>query len=159
MPRTQERIAAESIDPKTKLPRAYGGFVVRDGALLLRSPAGGFDGERWTLPKGKPEPGETEEQAALREVHEETGVRAKVLARLPGSFDTATSSSVYFLMEVVDDDGFSPSVHDESEALRWVPLADAKAFLTKEAGSKKARELAVLAAAEKLLQPVPRRTP
>jgi 8-oxo-dGTP pyrophosphatase MutT (NUDIX family) len=41
--------------------------------VLLRRPRGDFDGYVWTFPKGRPEPGETPELAALREVKEETG--------------------------------------------------------------------------------------
>lgn len=33
---------------------------------------------RWTLPKGKKEPGETDEETALREILEETGVEGKI---------------------------------------------------------------------------------
>lgn len=33
---------------------------------------------RWQLPKGRIEPGETKEEAALREVHEETGLEARI---------------------------------------------------------------------------------
>lgn len=44
--------------------------------LLVRHLAGG----RWAFPKGHTEPGETEQQTALREVAEETGVAASLLA-------------------------------------------------------------------------------
>lgn len=63
-----------------------GGLVVRrDGrheqaALIAR-----YDRRRrlvWSLPKGHVEPGETVEQAALREVLEETGVTASIVAPL-----------------------------------------------------------------------------
>ena len=40
----------------------------------------------WSLPKGHIEKGETAEETAMREVHEETGIRGKVLAEL-GSID------------------------------------------------------------------------
>src|SRR5436305_1824888 len=36
----------------------------------------------WTLPKGKLDPGETFEQAALREVEEETGLKCRLGRRL-----------------------------------------------------------------------------
>lgn len=37
---------------------------------------------RWTLPKGKLESGETEEQAAIREILEETGIRGRIVEPL-----------------------------------------------------------------------------
>jgi 8-oxo-dGTP pyrophosphatase MutT (NUDIX family) len=54
--------------------------VVRDSQILLIATQAG----RWQLPKGHIEKGETAEQAAMREVREETGVRGQVVAPLPG---------------------------------------------------------------------------
>ena len=60
--------------------RAAGGVVARtadDGrreVLLVHRPA--YDD--WTFPKGKLKPGERDEEAALREVHEETGLRCRL---------------------------------------------------------------------------------
>ena len=52
--------------------RAAGGIVTDDAGnmLLIRR------NDRWDLPKGKVEPGETLLQAALREVEEETGINS-----------------------------------------------------------------------------------
>lgn len=54
--------------------RAAGGIVVDDSGdmLLIRR------NNRWDLPKGKVESGETLLQAALREVEEETGIKCVV---------------------------------------------------------------------------------
>ena len=55
--------------------RAAGGIVVRDGrVLLVHRPK--YDD--WTLPKGKAEAGEADEDCALREVHEETGLECEL---------------------------------------------------------------------------------
>lgn len=51
-----------------------GGVVVFGNAILLLRK---YNGD-WVLPKGKVEKGETREQAALREVREETGVKAQI---------------------------------------------------------------------------------
>ena len=72
--------------PANVLAKAYGGVVLDKGRVLLRRPKGDFDGYVWTFPKGRPDAGETPEQAALREVKEETGYSAKVIGKLPGSF-------------------------------------------------------------------------
>ncbi len=64
--------------------RAAGGLVCRrreDGAneiLLVHRPA--YDD--WSFPKGKLEPGEREEDAAIREVEEETGLRCRLEAEV-----------------------------------------------------------------------------
>jgi 8-oxo-dGTP diphosphatase len=60
--------------------RAGGGIVWRRGAggrieiVLVHRPA--YDD--WSFPKGKLHPGETEAQAALREVQEEIGLRCRL---------------------------------------------------------------------------------
>lgn len=65
---------------QTEHQRSAGGLVVRDAEILLIATQAG----RWQLPKGHIEQGETPEQAAVREVREETGVRGRVVAPLPG---------------------------------------------------------------------------
>jgi 8-oxo-dGTP pyrophosphatase MutT (NUDIX family) len=87
---------------------------------------------RWTLPKGGLEPGESPEQAALREVREETGHGATI----EGSLGSIAYSFVwrpdriryhkqvhYFLMRW---DGLPPGERDdEAEHVEWVPYAAA----------------------------------
>jgi 8-oxo-dGTP diphosphatase len=51
--------------------KAAGGIVVRDGAVLLVHRPRYDD---WSFPKGKLDRGETWEEAAVREVEEETGL-------------------------------------------------------------------------------------
>jgi len=64
----------------TKTVRAAGGVVVRRGdggvveILLVHRPA--YDD--WSFPKGKCEDGESEEEAAVREVEEETSLRCRL---------------------------------------------------------------------------------
>jgi 8-oxo-dGTP pyrophosphatase MutT (NUDIX family) len=66
--------------------RAAGGVVVREGAsgpeaLLVHRPR--YDD--WTFPKGKAYPGEPDEDCALREVEEETGLRCELDRELPST--------------------------------------------------------------------------
>lgn len=51
--------------------------------VLLVHPSGAYNRRApWSIPKGIPEPGESEEEAARRETREETGVRADQLTYL-----------------------------------------------------------------------------
>src|SRR5205823_3411956 len=78
---------------------AYGGVVIDGrGRILLREPSGQYGGYLWTFPKGHANQGETPEQAALREVREETGVVAEVVAPIEGLFEGDTTWNSYFLM-------------------------------------------------------------
>jgi 8-oxo-dGTP pyrophosphatase MutT (NUDIX family) len=67
--------------PRVEHQHSAGGVVVRDRELLLIATAGG---KRWQLPKGRIEKGESPEQAAVREVREETGVSGRIVAPLGG---------------------------------------------------------------------------
>jgi 8-oxo-dGTP pyrophosphatase MutT (NUDIX family) len=68
------------------LIRAAGGVVVREGeagveVLVVHRPRYGD----WTFPKGKAEAGESDEDCALREVEEETGLRCELHRELPST--------------------------------------------------------------------------
>ena len=52
---------------------AYGGVLIDpSGRVLLREPTGHFGGYAWTYAKGRPDPGESPSDAALREGRERT---------------------------------------------------------------------------------------
>ena len=69
--------------PRPHLEFSAGGVVVDDrGQFLLIRASDLRNRPVWTLPKGTLAPGETNEQAALREVCEETGYRCQVVREL-----------------------------------------------------------------------------
>ena len=113
--------------------RAAGGVVLRRGesdgleVLLVHRPA--YDD--WSFPKGKLETGETDEQAALREVEEETGLRCILGRELPSAKyrdGRGRSKSVrYWLMEAV---GGVLSASNEVDDARFFLLRDAAVRLT-----------------------------
>ena len=108
--------------------RAAGGVVMRDGRVaIVHRPK--YDD--WTLPKGKLDPGESFEEAALREVAEETGLRGRLGRELPEvEYEVKGRPKLvrYWLMEVEADDDFIPN--DEVDELRWLDPAQALALLT-----------------------------
>ncbi len=107
--------------------KAYGGVVIDTaGRVLLREPTDHYKGHVWTFAKGKPEPGESPEQTALREVFEETGVRAMIVLKIPGTFEGSTTSNEYFLMSPLEDTG-----QFDGETLRiiWVSKEEARQLL------------------------------
>ena len=125
---------------------SFGGVVVdRDGKILLRTPRGGFGGYAWTFAKGGGEPEESAEQAALREVLEETGWECRIVGPIAGRFEGENTITSYFLMEPLRQ--LSPPDRETAE-LRWVTPKTAAQLLaetTSEVGRE--RDLAVLAAA------------
>jgi 8-oxo-dGTP pyrophosphatase MutT (NUDIX family) len=81
----------------------------------------------WVLPKGHIEPGETPEEAAVREVHEEAGVRAAVVARAGESeyaLDGRTVRVIFFLMRYQGEAG-----SHEDRAHAWHRYEDALGLL------------------------------
>jgi 8-oxo-dGTP diphosphatase len=114
----------------TEQVRAAGGVVARDGLVaLVHRPR--YDD--WSLPKGKLDAGESFEEAALREIEEETGIRARLVRELPEThYEVRGRPKVvrYWLMEVESDPGFV--ANDEVDELRWLEPAQASALLTYE---------------------------
>jgi 8-oxo-dGTP diphosphatase len=81
----------------------------------------------WSLPKGKLDDGETFEAAALREVEEEVGIRARLSDELPPATyaDNRGRPKLvrYWLMEIEEDRGFTPS--DEVDEIKWCTPGEA----------------------------------
>ncbi len=130
-----------------KLRPAYGGVVVDGkGRLLLAEPKDHFDGTVWTWPKGRPEAGESAEQAAVREVEEETGVYAEAISQIAGLYPGSVTTTSYFLMKKLSDGGH---FCEETASVRWASVSEAAELLS-ESPKKSARErnLQVLAEAQ-----------
>jgi len=119
-----------------------GGVVVRPGPagpqVALAEQRDRNTGLRTVrLPKGKPEPGESLEETALREVREEVGVTARILAALPcveyRYLDARRGRRVrkrvhFFLMRHQDGD-LAPG-DGEMDHTYWCPLPEALARLS-----------------------------
>jgi 8-oxo-dGTP pyrophosphatase MutT (NUDIX family) len=63
------------------MKRAYGGVLINEMAGFCSGSQRAPQNPVWTFAKGKQKDGENAQQTALREVLEETGVRAKVISK------------------------------------------------------------------------------
>ena len=122
------------MDPDAAEVKAAGGVVWRRSAsgapefVAVHRPR--YDD--WSLPKGKLDPGETWEEAALREVEEEVGLRCTLGPELPpvGYTDHKGRAKAvrYWLMEPAGDAAFTPN--EEVDEMRWVDEETAAALLS-----------------------------
>jgi 8-oxo-dGTP pyrophosphatase MutT (NUDIX family) len=124
---------------RSALATSAGGVVVsfqRDRpSLVVGMRRRSRDAVTWTLPKGTPDPGETVEQTALREVAEETGLEVRIVEPLPSieyvfvQDGTRIHKTVhYFLMEPTGGD---LARHDaEFERVRWIAFDEAGGILS-----------------------------
>jgi 8-oxo-dGTP diphosphatase len=122
------------MDPEAAEVKASGGVIWRRAPggepqlVVVHRPR--YDD--WSLPKGKLDAGETWEQAALREVEEEVGLRCTLGSELPpvGYTDNRGRAKVvrYWLMEPDGDARFIPN--EEVDEMRWVDFAAAAALLS-----------------------------
>ncbi|MEA2391410.1 MAG: hypothetical protein QOK31_1519 [Solirubrobacteraceae bacterium] len=114
-----------------------GGVVVRDDEVVVIVPKRrGQKGQKvLALPKGHVDPGETPEQAAGREVREETGVEAELEGKL-GDVRYWYQREGRRILKVVSfylftyRAGSTDDHDDEIEEARWMPLAEAAGALS-----------------------------
>jgi 8-oxo-dGTP diphosphatase len=116
--------------------RAAGGLVTRrdgDGSLqVLIVHRARYDD--WSFPKGKLDEGESFEQAALREVEEETGLVCRIEMELPTiryrDAQDRPKMVRYWHMTVVDGDISDFQFNAEISDLRWVKINQAAGLLS-----------------------------
>ncbi len=118
--------------------------AVSAGGVVYRQAPGGVEvvlvgrvAERlWALPKGTPDPGESLEETALREVREETGLEVRIVEPLGEvryqytATDGARVQKVvhHYLMEPV---GGNVADHDaEFDRVDWCHISEAERLLT-----------------------------
>ena len=122
--------------------KAAGGVLVRSGedgpeVAVIHRPKYGD----WSLPNGKLDGDESFEQAALREVEEETGMRAELGPELSSvsyrDRKGRTKMVRYWLMRVLEGE-FEPG--SEVDELRWLDPQSARELLSYEHDAELVRE-------------------
>lgn len=133
---------------------AYGGVIFdANGLLLLREPKNHFDGYVWTFAKGRPDPGETPQIAALREAKEETGADCTIISPLPGEFAGGTTINRYFIMRAPVGSGCIEPDDKETASIKWLTVEDAIEHIGKTTNTLgKQRDIKVLHEALALYQ-------
>jgi 8-oxo-dGTP pyrophosphatase MutT (NUDIX family) len=105
----------------------------------------------WSYPKGKLEEGETFEEAALREVHEETGLTCR-LVRFIGHTEyidrKGRPKAVAYWVMAPEAGVFAPN--EEVDELRWLGLEEAADLLSYE----RDRELLAVLTASDQVEPL-----
>jgi 8-oxo-dGTP diphosphatase len=123
---------------------AAGGVVIREApdgprVAVIHRPRH----DDWSLPKGKLDSGETIEEAALREVAEETGLACEIVEELaPAHYRDRKGRRKrvrWWLMRPLSGE-FVPG--DEVDELRWLSPAQAAALLDYEHDRELVRALA-----------------
>lgn len=118
--------------------------VLAAGALVWREKKGRIElllvhrprYDDWSIPKGKLDPEETFPAAAVREVAEETGYRVRLHRPLPASIylleDGRTKVVHYWVGTVRSRVAPGPENAREIDEVRWVPLEECEALLSRE---------------------------
>ena len=139
---------------QTERAESFGGVVYRrpSNAGVEVIIVGRKDPGIYGLPKGTPNPGESMEQTALREVREETGIEVEIEGKVHvieywfvrAAIDTRFHKWVHFYL--MRPTGGDTSLHDhEHDFVEWLPIGEAKALLTYQ------NEVHVLEKAEAML--------
>jgi 8-oxo-dGTP pyrophosphatase MutT (NUDIX family) len=119
--------------------KAAGGLVLNENDEMLFI----FRNGKWDLPKGKIDPGEDEETAALREVNEECGltghqIESKILNTYhtyPFDHSLAIKTTAWFLMRVKNTDRLKPQLEEGITEVVWKSKKDFPEILKNTYGS------------------------
>lgn len=114
--------AIDTVEGMYTIVKAAGGIVRRGEEILLIHRL-----NKWDLPKGKLEKNEKSSTAAVREVYEECGVKAKLQKKLCTTWHTYTENgkgilkrTKWYTMDLLDASGMKPQKEEDIEHLEWM---------------------------------------
>ena len=116
--------------------QSAGGLVLNDENNLLLI----FKGQKWDMPKGRIESGESKEKTALREVGEETGLdfhKLSIKGKLVSTWHTTRHDNLrylkkthwYLMRYVGGDDATTPQIEEGISECRWVNKTELSNYL------------------------------
>jgi 8-oxo-dGTP pyrophosphatase MutT (NUDIX family) len=127
------------LKPAFRVIQAAGGVVKRDENLLFI-----FRNDKWDLPKGKIDKGETKQKAAIREVQEECGIIGhKIVESLPSTFHIYQSpyadtkgewvlkETFWFEMEYRGTENGVPQKEENITEIKWFEIKELELALSK----------------------------
>ena len=120
-----------------------GAFILRamDGELKVALAQHNRSEKTWAMPKGHVEPGETIEQAALREIYEEAGLLNVRLIKYLGNLlrtrtksngDVSLKTVHYYLAYALEDGKQSGPTDTSFSSVGWFPPGQALELLYRE---------------------------
>lgn len=121
----------EKIKGLFKVVKAAGGVVIKDNKWLFM-----FRRKKWDLPKGKLDKGENSKLAAIREIEEETGVKAVIRDKVCTTWHTYSlnnsrilKKTKWYVLDCTDDSAMSPQADEQIEKLSWLTQSEGQAIL------------------------------
>ncbi len=112
--------------------KAAGGVVVKNNKVLIMNRL-----MKWDLPKGKLDSGEKSQIAAIREVEEETGVKAKLVIKICVTWHTYTHNgqniikkTKWYLMDCIDDSKMKPQKEEGITEIKWADKSELMQAMT-----------------------------
>lgn len=124
---------------KLKIIEAAGGLIQnnKNEYLLI------FRRGKWDLPKGKIDKGELKEQAAIREVREETGIKSiEIISSLSTTYHVyrlknklVLKKTFWFLMHHDGNDKLYPQGEEDIEKALWLPQNEIQKLMPNMFGS------------------------
>ena len=118
-----------------RMEKSCGAVIFREKdykkqVLLIRH----VNGEHWAFPKGHVEKGETEEQTALREILEETGLTVKLDNRYRQVVSYSPRKDVmkdvvYFVAHATED-SYAVAQESEISLIKWVDMHTAVEYVS-----------------------------